>query len=114
MIGESLTEELKSAGVNLINNCGVRDHVTGSDIIITSLQVQSISKEGESMTVQLCGDTTLTGVDCVLYAIGRTPNTTDLGLDVAVCVNINILLYFNNLCPLFLGSQSQCNWSYCS
>lgn len=67
MIGESLTEELKSAGVNLINNCGV----------------QSISKEGESMTVQLCGDTTLTGVDCVLYAIGRTPNTTDLGLDVA-------------------------------
>ena len=111
MIGESLTEELKSAGVNLISNCGVRDHVTGNDIIITSLlQVQSISKEGESMTVQLCGDTILTGVDCVLYAIGRAPNTTDLGLDVAVCV----LLYFSNLSPLFLGSQSQSNWSYCS
>ena len=91
MIGESLTEELKSAGVNLISNCGVRDHVTGSDFIITSLQVQSITKEGETMTVQLCGDTILTGVNCVLYAIGRVPNTSDLGLDIAVRVNI---LYF--------------------
>ena len=111
MIGESLTEELKSAGVNLISNCGVRDHVTGSDIIITSLlQVKNITKEGETMTVQLCGDNSLTGVDCVLYAIGRTPNTSDLGLDIAVCVNISN----NNLPPLSLGSESQCDWSYCS
>lgn len=41
------------------------------------------------MTVHLAcpsGDSTLAGVDCVLYAIGRAPNTNDLGLDVAVCI----------------------------
>lgn len=61
------------------------------DIIITSLQVKKITKEGETMTVHLnCpnGDSTLSGVDCVLYAIGRAPNTSDLGLDIAVRVNL--------------------------
>ncbi|XP_065887684.1 glutathione reductase, mitochondrial-like [Dysidea avara] len=70
MIGEALTEELKSSGVNLISDCGVRE----------------ITKEGETMTVHLgCsgGDNKIAGVDCVLYAIGREPNTSNIGLDVA-------------------------------
>lgn len=70
MIGETLTEELKSSGVNLISNCAVK----------------KITKEGETMTVHLgceSGENNLTGVDCVLYAIGRSPNTSDLGLDIA-------------------------------
>lgn len=90
MIAETLTEELRSSGVNLISNCGVClsiNHVI-CDIIIISLQVKKITKEGETMTVHLScpsGNNTLTGVDCVLYAIGRAPNTSDLGLDIAVC-----------------------------
>jgi len=43
------------------------------------------------MTVHLgcpSGDNKITGVDCVLYAIGREPNTSDLGLDIAVSDNI--------------------------
>jgi len=50
--------------------------------------MREISKEGETMTVHLgCpgGDNKITDVDCVLYAIGREPNTTDIGLDIAVC-----------------------------
>ena len=63
------------------------------DIIITSLQVKKITKEGETMIVHLScpnGDSTLTGVDCVLYAIGRAPNTSDLDLDIAVRVNLRL------------------------
>ena len=58
--------------------------------IITSLQLKNISKDGETITVQLgcpCGDKTLTGVDCLLYAIGRDPNTSDLGLEIPVCLD---------------------------
>ena len=43
------------------------------------------------MTVHLgCsgGDNKIAGVDCVLYAIGREPNTSNIGLDVAVRGNI--------------------------
>lgn len=55
-----------------------------------SSQVKKITKEGGTMTVHLgceSGENNLTGVDCVLYAIGRSPNTSDLGLDIAVCMN---------------------------
>lgn len=58
---------------------------------MTSLQVKNITKEGETMTVHLncpCGDKTITGVDCVLYAIGRAPNTSNLDLDIAVCISL--------------------------
>jgi len=72
------------------------DHVTDCDIIITAtLQIKNISKDGETITVQLgcpCGDRTLTGVDCLLYAIGRDPNTTDLGLEIPVCLEPLIAL----------------------
>jgi len=43
------------------------------------------------MTVHLgcpSGDNKIAGVDCVLYAIGRGPNTSDLGLDIAVSDSI--------------------------
>lgn len=67
----------------------INESCDADDIMITSLQVKKITKEGETMTVQLTcpgGDNILTGVDCVLYAIGRAPNTSDLGLDIPVCV----------------------------
>jgi len=54
------------------------------------------------MTVHLgcpCGDKTVTGVDCILYAIGRAPNTSNLGLEICVCVNLVLLC--SELKPIF-------------
>ena len=82
------------------------DHVTWNDIVITLLQVKKITKEGEAMTVHLscpCGDDTITGVDCVLYAIGRAPNTSNLGLETVVCT-VPVLLN-QNIKPASLGSK---------
>lgn len=65
-------------------------------LMTSSLQVQKITKEGETMTVHLgcsCGDKTITGVDCVLYAIGRYPNTSNLSLETCVCVNLCVTLF---------------------
>jgi len=60
------------------------------------------------MTVHLgcpSGDNKIVDVDCVLYAIGRGPNTSDLGLDIAVSDNScdrTCMTCFCNLCQLFM------------
>jgi len=69
MITTKVTESLEHMGINLVKNSQVTeviyDQATGTKTIVTDR------------------DQEFTGVDCLLWAVGRTPNTADLGLDVA-------------------------------
>ncbi len=65
LLREVLLEELTASGVN----------------IVSRFVPKSVKREGECLT--LCGDDDQTahGFDCLLWAIGRTPNTQGFGLD---------------------------------
>jgi len=69
MITTKVTESVEHMGINLVKNSQVTeviyDQATGTKTIVTDK------------------DQEFTGVDCLLWAIGRAPNTADLGLDVA-------------------------------
>jgi glutathione reductase (NADPH) len=67
LIREHLADELRRAGVDL------RIHST----------VKRVTEEGGSKTLHLADGTTLSGVDTLLWAIGREPAVAGLGLDHA-------------------------------
>ncbi len=66
MIRESLLEELQSNGVN----------------VLSSMQAQRVTRESDgSLTLVTNREHQITGVDCLIWAIGRAPNTRNLNLD---------------------------------
>lgn len=68
MIRETLMDEMQNAGVN----------------IITSARITGLEKDTDGMAVLVCDNAhRLSGYDTVIWAVGRTPNTGDLGLDGA-------------------------------
>lgn len=64
MISESLTESMKASGVTIEANT----------------QVKALQKTGDTITV-ITEEGPLTGFDTVIWAIGRTPQTDNLGLE---------------------------------
>lgn len=62
MISEGVTEAVEASGIQILRNC----------------QVKRVEKSGEQLTVTLDNETVLTGLDCLLWAVGRTPNTDRL------------------------------------
>ena len=68
MLRETLMEEMVNHGVN----------------IMPSINVERVEKQADgSLTLHCQGGHELTGFDCVLWAIGRAPNTADLNLEAA-------------------------------
>jgi len=65
MISEAVTEEVTHGGVN------IKKGVT----------VKSVEKSSEGIVVTLNNDEVLPPADCLLWAIGRAPNTDGLGCD---------------------------------
>lgn len=66
MVCDAVTAEVEHMGVKLLRNSNV-DRVEKKDDGLLTVH----TKEGE----------TVEGVDCLLWAIGRSPNTEKLGLD---------------------------------
>ena len=63
-------------------SAAIREILEDEDIeILTGARAQSVARDGNGIAVTLA-DRTVTGSD-LLLAIGRTPNTADLGLDAA-------------------------------
>jgi glutathione reductase (NADPH) len=68
MLRETLMEEMVNHGVN----------------IMPSINVERVEKRADgTLTLHCQGGHELTGFDCVLWAIGRAPNTADLNLEAA-------------------------------
>ncbi len=68
MLREVLMEEMVNDGVNILPNISINEVVKGDDGLLT-LHAQ--------------GGHELTGFDCLIWAIGRAPNTMDLQLENA-------------------------------
>ncbi|MFU8838316.1 MAG: glutathione-disulfide reductase [Thiohalomonadaceae bacterium] len=68
MLRESLMEEMLNDGVNILPNISINEVIKGEDGRL-SLHAQ--------------GGHQLTGFDCLIWAIGRAPNTMDLNLESA-------------------------------
>ncbi len=67
MLRETLMEEMVNNGVK----------------IIPRTVVEKVSKDNKGkLTLQFSDGQQLTGMDCIIWAIGRSPNTGDLGLSV--------------------------------
>ncbi len=68
MIRRSLMEEMQHSGVN----------------ILSSIEVRSVTRERDgSLTLETNHEHRVTGVDCLLWAVGRSPNTEGIALDAA-------------------------------
>ncbi|MEJ2390942.1 MAG: glutathione-disulfide reductase [Gammaproteobacteria bacterium] len=66
MLRETLMEEMNSAGVHFI----------------TQVNVERVEKAADgSLSVHCASGVTLDKLDCLIWAVGRAPNTQDLGLD---------------------------------
>ena len=68
MLRETLMEEMVNEGVNILPNISINEVVKGRDGLLT-LHAQ--------------GGHELKGFDCLIWAIGRAPNTADLNLEGA-------------------------------
>lgn len=66
LLRESLTKELLSAGINIINNTSV----------------ESVSKVGKEIHLSCNNKQHYEGFDTLIWAIGRSPNTAGLNLEV--------------------------------
>ena len=64
-VRHALCEEMRSSGLE----------------ILTETQIESVQKNGAKLSLRCTGDVTLEGLDAVLWAVGRDPNTRDLGLE---------------------------------
>ncbi|MGD8999756.1 MAG: glutathione-disulfide reductase [Granulosicoccaceae bacterium] len=68
MLRETLMEEMVEAGVNLLS----------------SMQIERVEKTADgSLTLHCAGGHSISGFDCLLWAIGRAPNIAGLNLDAA-------------------------------
>ncbi len=68
MIRRSLMEDMQNDGIN----------------IMSSIEIREVMRETDgSLTLLTDHDHRVTGVDCLLWAVGRRPNTDNLGLDAA-------------------------------
>jgi len=68
MLRETLMDEMGSAGVN----------------IMTSMSIEAVEKADDgSLTLHCSGGHSITGFDCLLWAIGRVPNVDALNLAAA-------------------------------
>lgn len=68
MIRRSLMEEMQNSGVN----------------ILSSIEIRSIARDNDgSLTLSTNHEHRVTGVDCLLWAVGRRPETDGLGLQAA-------------------------------
>ena len=68
MLRDTLMEEMVNTGVN----------------IMSSINVEKIDKQADgTLTVHCSGGVTLEGLDALVWAIGRAPNTAPLDLDAA-------------------------------
>ncbi len=68
MLRETLMEEMQDSGINIITNSSVSE----------------VSRDGEgTLRVSCRGGITLTGLDSLIWAIGRIPNTEELDLPAA-------------------------------
>jgi glutathione reductase (NADPH) len=55
---------------------------TGVDVVTNAVPV-GLTREAQGLTLATADGRKLAGFDCVLWAIGRAPSTSDLGLDAA-------------------------------
>ncbi|MEW6504391.1 MAG: mercury(II) reductase [Chloroflexota bacterium] len=81
-IGRAIQEYLEQEGIT----------------ILTGVQVERVSREGETRTVhaRLMGQTRAFSADQILVALGRQPNTNGLGLDqVGVKLDDNVAIIIN-------------------
>ena len=68
IIRRSLMEEMQHSGIN----------------ILSSLEVRSITREDDgSLALETSREHRVTGVDCLLWAVGRIPNTDNIALGAA-------------------------------
>ena len=68
MLRDTLMEEMSNAGVNLISR----------------VNVEQVEKQNNGLlTIHCDSGITLTDIDCLIWAIGRAPNTNDLNLHAA-------------------------------
>jgi len=67
MISEVLGSEMSRQGID----------------VQTGFQVTALSKTDEGITVTSSEENTLSGFDCVIWAVGRTPNTRELNLQAS-------------------------------
>ena len=68
MLRETLMEEMVNAGVN----------------VMPSINIERVDKQDDgSLTIHCQSGVTLEGYDCLIWAIGRAPNTAPLNLDAA-------------------------------
>ena len=66
MLRESLTEKMQNSGVN----------------VLSSMQIQSVIREpGGGLTLLINREHQMTGIDCLIWAVGRAANTQDLNLN---------------------------------
>ena len=69
MLVDAVTDEIEHMGINLIKNAREVAHVD--------------KNEDGTLTISTKSGMTIEDVDCLLWAIGRTSNTANLGLDKA-------------------------------
>jgi len=68
MLRETLMEEMVNDGINILPN----------------INIERVEKGGDGLLTLHCqGGHELTGFDCLIWAIGRAPNTADLNLSAA-------------------------------
>ncbi|XP_031552768.1 glutathione reductase, mitochondrial-like [Actinia tenebrosa] len=72
MLSDKLTEEIVASGIDLQTNMGLNEITKDSSTgLLTIHATNNIKKSKED----------LSGYDCLLWAVGRNPSTTDLGLE---------------------------------
>ena len=69
------------------------------------LQSKSITKESDGTMTYETTAGVFKGFDCVLFAVGRTPNT-DLCLDKAVSINLLSIFFFTDKRTFFKGMDT--------
>uniref|UniRef100_A0A8C1FGM3 Glutathione reductase, mitochondrial n=1 Tax=Cyprinus carpio carpio TaxID=630221 RepID=A0A8C1FGM3_CYPCA len=95
LISSNCTKELQNQGIDLRKNSQVKS-VQKTD---KGLSVKLVTKDPDDKDAQEKCDT-IHEVDCLLWAIGREPNTTGLNLSSIVKMNfslINIIIFMINI-----------------
>ncbi|VAW88665.1 Glutathione reductase [hydrothermal vent metagenome] len=67
MLRDSLTEEMLNEGIN----------------ILPGMQLSHITEEQNKLTLHSTNSQQMSGIDCLIWAIGRSPNTSTLNLEAA-------------------------------
>ena len=106
MLSDSLLTEMASAGVKIIPHSQVLSAYTIMLMLsaVHNIQISEVKKDPSgSLTLSVTPteeggkEQTLSNVNCLLWAIGRDANVTNLGLDTAVSRGLTIIADMDNL-----------------